>query len=95
MILIRKILSFIKNKLSFSEDGWKEVAINEECITFQHTITITNSLVVKRRTDILTTHSISETTMRAWLKKNHFMISQSLSSYKDNARMDQSTVIQL
>ena len=43
----------------------EEAAMNEECITFQHTITITNSLVVKRRTDILTTHSISDTTMRA------------------------------
>ena len=73
----------------------EEVAINEECITFQDTIRMTNSLVAKRRTDILTGHSISETAMREWLKKNNFLISQPLSSYKANARMDQSTVRQL
>ena len=58
--------TFIHQEQTILFRRWlEEVAINEECITFQHTITITNSLVVKRRTDILTTHSISDTTMRA------------------------------
>ena len=50
--------TFIHQEQTILFRRWlEEVAINEECITFQHTITITNSLVVKRRTDILTTHS--------------------------------------
>ena len=58
--------TFIQEEEAILLRRWlEEVAINEECITFQDTITITNSLVVKRRTDILTTHSISDTTMRA------------------------------
>ena len=67
--------TFIHQEQAILFRRWlEEVVINEECITFQHTITITNSLVVKRRTDILTTHSLSDATMRAWLKKNHFDI---------------------